>query len=142
MSALRQASLLLLFSALGAVAVAWLHPRAPVYQDTHDSSPYALTAAEIREEGPEGYLWIDARTVSEYAEGHFPGSIHFDENDWEAGFNAILMAWDGAQPIVVYCAAEGCQASEAVATRLRRELGWEAVFFLDGGWAAAQEVRP
>jgi len=84
-------------------------------------------------------LWVDARSHERYDAGHVNGAILLNEDHWEELVPAFLDAWDPEKTIVVYCDGGKCDASRAVATRLRDELKLESVYVLQGGWTAWQE---
>lgn len=134
MKLLRSSLLLLGLTAVAAILTGWLHPNAPSYapRTATERSPLALSWSETT--ALEEILWIDARTEDAYNAQHAPGALHLSEDNWDSGFDALLMHWVPTQTIVVYCDAAACHASEAVAQRLRRELGSEAIYFLEGGW--------
>ncbi len=128
-----------------ALATAWWHPRAPAF--TAKERAARATAAAIVEAQDTltlddvraryaDWLWVDARPAAAFAAGHAAGAVRVAEDDWDSGFGELVEAWDGSRPIVVYCAASGCDASVAVARRLRAELGFTEVHALRGGWEA------
>ena len=136
---LRAALLLLALPLAPAVLAGWLHPRRPDWAalraEARTPAPEQLALEQIRAAWPDA-LWIDARSAADYAAGHIPGALSLNEEDWENGFSAFVEKWDGALPLVVYCGGESCHASESVARRLRRELGFENIHVLRGGWNA------
>lgn len=83
-------------------------------------------------------LWLDARSRTDFEAAHVPGAIFLNEDEWEAQLPAVMERWDGRQAMMVYCGGESCHASDAVARRLRRELGEVKVLVLSGGWPAWQ----
>ena len=95
--------------------------------------------------GTEPVLWIDARAETAFASGHVPGALSLSEAEWEQGLPAVVKAWRPGVKVVVYCDDRGCEASQSVARRLRRELGLGDIFVLKGGWRAwleAQNSKP
>ena len=64
-----------------------------------------LVASAIRAEVPEGSVWIDVRTPSEYARGHLPQATLIPFDGIEAGVAGIHLAKDA--PIYLYCAVGG-----------------------------------
>ncbi len=137
-SALRLALGLLVVPLAPALATAWLHPRRPDWQALRSGPADAaqeLTPVEARERTPDA-LWIDARPAENFASGSVPGAISLHLDEWETGFIALVDAWDGLRPLVVYCGSADCRASAEVAGRLRRELGAARVYVLRGGWEA------
>ena len=104
-------------------------------------SPYQRTIDQLK--GIE-ILWVDARKEKKFRMRNIPGSINISQYNWEKGMEDLFMAFEKFDPegtIVVYCNV-GCHDSEAVATRLRDELGNDKVYFLKGGinaWFDAQQ---
>lgn len=135
----RAAVLLLALPLVPAALTATLHPRRPDWtalrSATTTPAPGRLAVAEVAAKYPDA-LWIDARPATDFAAGHVPDALHLSEDDWEAGFAVVAEKWDGARALVVYCGGEECHASDAVARRLRHELGTENVHVLSGGWPA------
>jgi rhodanese-related sulfurtransferase len=80
-------------------------------------------------------LWVDARSRQRFDAGHIDGAILLNEDEWENLIPSFLDAWDPEKTIVVYCDGGKCDASRAVANRLRDELKLESVYVLQGGWA-------
>ena len=81
-------------------------------------------------------LWVDARTRAKYERAHIPGAILLNEDEWNKLLPAFLDAWDPDVPVIVYCDGGSCDASHAVAERLRKELNIQKVHVLKGGWSA------
>jgi rhodanese-related sulfurtransferase len=79
-------------------------------------------------------LWVDARPRKLFEQGHIDGAILLNEDEWSTLVAPFLNEWDPDKPIVVYCDGGGCQASKAVAHRLRTELQLENIHVLKGGW--------
>jgi len=93
---------------------------------------WARTAAEVAALGD--ILWVDARPTDAFAQGHIDGAVHVSLNDWDRGFEDLIMAWTPDLVVVVYCDREGCELSRETAERLRRELGDDRVYWLEGGY--------
>lgn len=142
---LRAMAWLLLAPLPAALVTAWIHPRAPAFTEVARAERMAEKAAveaaetlelsEVRARFSQ-WLWVDARAADAFATGHARGAVRLNEDAWETGFGALVEAWDGTSPIVVYCAASGCDVSVVVARRLRSELGFAEVHALRGGWEA------
>jgi rhodanese-related sulfurtransferase len=132
MQLLKQSFVILLLSVIAAVGVGLVHPKAPVLNLNAESDPYLVTTANVA--GKEPFLWVDARSAEAYAAEHAPGAVNLNEDDWDTGFIQVLERWTPEMALVVYCDARECHASEAVAQRLRRELDFENVYYLEGGW--------
>ena len=128
---MRRYLLLLLAPVVPALLTGWLHPRRPDWTAAMHPTPL-VSLAEV----PAAPLWVDAREPAVYAAGHVPGALSLSETKWEQGLPAFLAAWNPGTTVVVYCGGETCGASRAVAQRLRRELGIDKVYILEGGWDA------
>lgn len=130
---------LLVLPVVPALLTATLHPRRPDWAALRSeaTTPAAgrLTVADVAAKYPDA-LWIDARSVEDFASGTIPEALHLTEDDWDAGFAAVMEKWDGERALIVFCAGAECHASDAVARRLRRELGSEDIHVLSGGWPA------
>jgi rhodanese-related sulfurtransferase len=84
-------------------------------------------------------LWIDARPDAQFAGGHVPGAMQLNEDDWNELLPPVLAAWSPERKVVVYCGRQSCNASHAVAERLRNEAGLKNVYVLQGGWEEWQK---
>jgi len=127
-AALLQGLALLIAAALPALAAWAWHPRAP-------SLHRAVSEISLEEaKALDGAFWVDARIEEAYREAHAPGAIPVNVEDWEGGFERLLMEWNLVAPIVVYCSSQACQRSLEVAERLRRDLAFDQVYVLEGGW--------
>jgi len=82
----------------------------------------------------DAVLWIDARPEEEFARGHVPEAMLLNEDEWDVLLPALLTAWSPERKLVVYCSRQSCDASHAVAERLRNEAQLKNVFVLEGGW--------
>lgn len=80
--------------------------------------------------------WVDARPRAKYERTHIPGALLLNEDEWDKLVGPFLDAWDADKTLVVYCEGGSCEASQAVAERIRKELKIGGVFVLKGGWAA------
>ena len=148
-SALAGAAGILLLALLPAVATAYWHPRSPFFineSDTkvstlHELAEGEVTLAEVRGWAPPAF-WIDARSAGRYEREHVPGAVLLNEAEWEARLFDVLAVLPADRPVVVYCDGRRCDASHAVARRLRDEAGLEAVYVLHGGWDAWKVERP
>ncbi len=141
MTVLRQAAVLLSIALLPALlSAAW-------HRDVWQGSPApALSPGEVSPATvalwPESPLWVDARTRARHEEGHIPGAILLDEEEWSALLPGLLARWQPRARVVVYCDSAQCRASAAVARRLREDVGLPDVFVLHGGWEAWREAQP
>lgn len=85
-------------------------------------------------------LFVDSRTIEQYAEGHVPGAAGVPLK--EASENTALATPEalGVVPtrtLVVYCNGGDCQTS-VLLTRILREAGFTDIKIYLGGWAEWQ----
>lgn len=143
MQTVKQASLLLAFTLLAAVAAHFLHPRAPVWF-LEDEPPASgeVTLEHIREKWHGDVLWVDARTRGQYEAAHIPGALLLNEQEADALlFDHFAKLQDNRKPIVVYCDAHACQSSRKMAAYLRERLPGAQVVVLRGGWKVWQAAE-
>lgn len=92
-------------------------------------------------------LWVDARTRTEWMQGHVKGAVYLNPNDAE-GFDQLVAAelerLASNKHVVVYCGGSGCELSKDVARRLKELDFGNEVRALHGGWSvlAAEESIP
>lgn len=134
----RQGTFLLTLALIPAALSAWLHPRGPSWRQ--DELKPGEVRIETATEWPD-VLWVDARSSREFNEGHIPGAILLNEEEWEALFFDFIGVWDGEQPVVVYCGGGQCLASHRVAERLRTDLATDKIYVLKGGWPEWEKHR-
>ncbi len=130
-----QALVILAISAGVAGATAWLHPRAPAWYLVAEADPGELSVEQVIALGP-GVVWIDARTEADFREGHVPGALLLNEENWG---DLVFEHQDRLQaamgrPVVVYCDGTGCDRSRGVAEKLRQLMGLEPVYVFRGDW--------
>ncbi len=77
----------------------------------------------------EGVQLIDARTPSEFAQGHIPGAVNIDVNG--SGWDAQIEKLDKKRPVAVYCRSG--RRSKIAAERLVKQ-GFEKITELDEGF--------
>ena len=133
--ALRQLGLLLGLALLPAIVSGALQLR---WTADEPLAPGEVRAATVKMWG-EQVQWVDARPRAKYDRSHLPGALLLNEDEWNALVPAFLNAWEPDRPIVVYCDGGACDASHAVAKRLREDLQLENVWVLKGGWDAWQQ---
>jgi rhodanese-related sulfurtransferase len=137
--AFRQAGLLLLAALIPALLASAFHPRRPAW--SRDQTMIPEVAWSTVREWPGLRLLVDARSEEAFRRQHIPGALPLSEVQWEERLPAFIKAWQPGARVAVYCDNAGCQASQAVARRLRRELGINEVFVLKGGWGAWLEAQ-
>jgi rhodanese-related sulfurtransferase len=93
-------------------------------------------AANVAQSWGVKVQWVDARPRAKFEQGHIPGAVLLNEDEWDRLVPAFLDAWEPEKVVVVYCEGGSCDASHSVARRLREDLKLENVHVLKGGWAA------
>lgn len=97
-----------------------------------------VAASEVRALGDK-VLWVDARPRAKFEAEHLPGAVSLNEDEWDRLVPTFLDAWEPEKTVVVYCDGGSCDASHAVARRLREDLKLENVRVLKGGMKAWSE---
>lgn len=95
-------------------------------------------------EGSEA-LFVDARELAAFQEGHIPGAIHLDAEEAEAlgptsrAWQSVLFSLRMSPRVIVYCDGPECGASERLAKRLTESGLMNISVLPDGlpGWEAA-----
>ena len=124
---------ILCLSAVVAILNAWINPNAPscdaeALQEGEVSVTIAQDMGDV--------VFLDARSRDDYAIEHIEGALLLNEDDWDTLLFQFLESWDAETPIIVYCSSLECQASHAVADRLKADLGFDEIYVLKGGWEA------
>lgn len=99
--------------------------------------PHEIRAATARQWGAK-VQWVDARPAERFEAGHIQGAFRFTVEEWETLMPKFVDVWDGDKTVVIYCDGGECDASHALANRMRDELQIQGVFVLQGGWPAWQ----
>lgn len=140
---LLEATAILFLTGLAAAGTYFWHPNRPALyltQEVQLEGEISLADALAAEKSP-GVIWVDARVRASFNKAHVPGALLLSEH--EADFEDLLLPVATAiqesqeKLVVVYCDAKKCDASHAIAERIR---GFhpdpEKVRVLHGGWAA------
>lgn len=138
-SLLRQTFALLAFAILPALLCGFFHPRKPAWSEEKLAPGEILLQTALAEK--EKVLWLDARPAADFQKAHIPGALSLNEDDWDNLLPPVLDAWDRDKVIVVYCSSLQCNASEAVAKRLRENAKLPQVYVLKGGWESWQAAQ-
>ena len=131
--ALRQLALLLALALApaivsGAIQLRWQKPAA-----LGENEVTLVTAQSWGDK----IVWVDARPRSKFERDHIPGAVLLNEDEWVRLVGPFLDEWEPGKNIVVYCDGGSCDASHAVAKRIKEELQVESpVWVLHDGWDA------
>lgn len=129
---LKQALWLLLIATLPALLVTLFSSSPRVWSREAAGVPEIAWAELQRWTTPA--LLIDARSEAAFETAHIPGALVLNEPDWESDLPKVVTRWRPGARLVVYCDSAACGGSQAVARRLRRELGVGDIYVLKGGW--------
>ena len=137
---LRDCLFWLLLAAIPALLTGWLHPKRPTW--SWDKPGVTEVESDEVTRWPPPVVWIDARTDEAYQKQHAPGAVLLNESEWEQQLPNFLQVWQPNAKIVVYCDSAACDASQAVALRLQRELQLTDIHVLKGGWSSWLKTHP
>lgn len=85
---------------------------------------------EIFDDG--GAVFIDARSESDYDDGHIPGAVSVPLLSFEDNIEKFYETYPTDTPLITYCSGRECQDSHELATFLR-DIGYTNVnVFIDG----------
>lgn len=76
---------------------------------------------------------LDARSPSEFAEGHLPGAINIPYEQFVDYYDQIVDTVPLDGDVIVYCRSVDCDLSDHLAQELRL-MGYEKVLLYKGGW--------
>jgi rhodanese-related sulfurtransferase len=138
-SLVRQILLLLALAFVPAIGEA-LYFRDRVSWQSPIPASERTTVAQAKSWGAS-VVWIDARSEEEFAREHFPNALLLNEDHFNEQLPNVLAAWSPGKRIVVYCSAQSCGASRAIAKRLHDQADIEDVFVLEGGWEALRTAK-
>ena len=125
----------MLFAVFPAVTAGFLHPSRP------DPARIPIVEASTVKEWGKPFLWVDARSRTEFLRDGIPGAVSLSEDEWENSIDGFLDAWDSGKAVVVYCGGGDCGTSESVARRLRKEAGITEIYVLRGGVDSWRKFR-
>ncbi len=138
-STLLQAAVILGVALIFALLSVFFHPGAPAWYASEIVDPMALQPEELKKQlgdSIDTVLWVDARKSEKFAEGHMPGAILLNKEDWETliAKHIEIIGTARGRPIVVYCDGNRCMRSSEIAERLRQAVGLKPVYILKGDW--------
>ena len=129
-SALLQAAALLLCAAVPTVLTArwnlqWKAPR------EFDEIPASAAHADA-----SNLILVDVRNTERFESGHAPDALPITLETYDSMLDSVRTAFRGEKRIIVYGEGTGSERAQQIARRLRKDLGSNQVFLLEGGWAA------
>lgn len=83
-------------------------------------------------------VFVDARSPSQFREGHIPGAHNFDQEHLEQCLADFAAGYPRDTLIVTYCDGESCELSKSVALALLDE-GYTNVRVFFNGWSLWQD---
>lgn len=143
----QQGALILACATVAGGMSAAFHPRRPPWYEVADPArdrwEIDLSRAnELIAAGP--VVWIDARPRPAFEQGHVPGALLLNTEEWgDLMFeNQDALRAGFEHPVIVYCDGSGCERSADIAQRLRELLGLDPVYVLKGPWQQLGEPAP
>lgn len=131
--ALRQFALLLALALPPAIVSGAIQLR---YQKPEPLGENEVTLASALSWGDK-VLWVDARPRPKFDREHIPGAVLLNEDEWVRLVGPFLDEWEPGKNVVIYCDSASCDASHAVAKRIKDELQLDSpIWVLHGGWDA------
>lgn len=117
---------------------------APDQGEAHPSHPYKVVdlsevAAILEDPNTKIGLnvFVDARNDEAFENGHIPGAVQFDHFHMENHLDAVLIAVQAAEKIVVYCNGGDCEDSIFVCADLvGLGVPFDSLYLFAEGWAA------
>jgi rhodanese-related sulfurtransferase len=144
-----QVPALVILSALAALSVnAFRTDRLPLVSDFSVAARMTTATGERMDISLEeaeklffthSVVFIDARSIEDYANGHIQGARSLPWHDVELNFMAVTADLDLLTPIVTYCDGETCELSHDLALFLR-DAGFMNTRVLVNGWTIWQQV--
>jgi rhodanese-related sulfurtransferase len=99
-----------------------------------DGSFVVIDLKQLRSMSKQNSILLDARTESDYIEGHIPGAILFDYYRFGYFADRLLPFLDPEGKIIVYCSSPLCDSSSFLAGELYM-LGYHNVYVYKGGFS-------
>ena len=78
-------------------------------------------------------LFVDARSVDDFREGHIDGAINIPETNFEEYIGPFMAANAPDTLLITYCEGKSCQQSQKLAEQLILS-GFDNVYHLNDGW--------
>jgi rhodanese-related sulfurtransferase len=86
------------------------------------------------------FLFVDARSESEFDSGHIQGAVNLPEAQFDQRIGGFLEKTDPQVSIITYCAGYYCRLAERLAEKLILA-GFENVYYLPDGWGNWNKFR-
>jgi len=80
-------------------------------------------------------LFVDARKLDLYEEGHIPGAVQCDPYEPADAIDGIMTHANGVERVIVYCGGGDCEDSIFMCRELvEAGLPYDSIFLYPGGW--------
>jgi rhodanese-related sulfurtransferase len=129
-SALFQAAVLLLFAAVPTALTARLH------LDWKAPGEFNEISASAAHADASNLILVDVRNTERFESGHAQGALGITPETYDSMLDLVRAGFTGAKRIVVYGEGTGSKRAQQIARQLRKDLGSNRIFLLEGGWAA------
>jgi rhodanese-related sulfurtransferase len=108
--------------------------------DTAAADPLNVTLALAKELHEQGYVFLDARPLNEYEQGHIAGAFWLNTETFATpGGGEVLAMLDREMPIVVYCQGGMCDASKNL-VRMLQQAGYMGGRIFHDGYPAWEKA--
>ena len=86
------------------------------------------------------YLFVDARSSSDYQEGHIPRAVSLPAGEFEDRIDEFLSIYPPTTKLVVYCSSTECHDADELAKQLK-EMGYQDIILYAKGLAGWVEMN-
>ena len=81
-------------------------------------------------------LFVDARSLGDYEQGHIPGALNLPVDKFESEGRELLKDFPKDAGIITYCSGSSCQSSVKLAGMISERLGYKNTRAFFDGWHA------
>ena len=105
--------------------------------------PASLPWPEVKSLLAKGAIvLVDGRQTAAYQAGHIPGAISLPLQTLAEAIGSFSAKYAKGRPLVIYCASIQCPISQAEATALAEQYGYQDVREMPGGFAEWRVAEP
>lgn len=128
--------IVLVFAGLGSIANVLRADGIPFIKKLSVSNIQGIQRIDLnkaKELFDQNALFLDARTLEEYQQGHINNALNFPYDQYDDMFVKVMGNISKDTRIVTYCSGEDCNSSDILANLLKEE-GFNNLFNFYGGW--------
>ncbi len=94
---------------------------------------HQLTLDQARTRFEQGVIFLDARPLDQYVEGHIPGAHHFHAEEVLDQAETIMNHIGFEETVIIYCDGGNCGDSDTAYQGMQR-IGYDHLYVFKGGW--------